>query len=131
MSNNTSLTVSTILQTLNSNFSPSTRHFYGGNSTNDSAANNVVNGINTTGDITNALSLTAPAGAVAYTPAQVRAAYGISSLSLDGTGQTIAIVDAYDDPNIFQAAGRVRHPVRPDRLRADARTTSTGRRPRS
>ena len=25
------------------------------------------------------------------------------SLSLDGTGQTIAIVDAYDDPSIFQA----------------------------
>ena len=30
-------------------------------------------------------------------------AYGISSLALDGTGQTIAIVDAYDDPSIYQA----------------------------
>jgi hypothetical protein len=38
------------------------------------------------------------------TPAQIRGAYGISSISFDGitgdgTGQTIAIVDAYDDPN--------------------------------
>jgi hypothetical protein len=46
---------------------------------------------------------TAPAGTVAYTPAQIRAAYGINNLSLDGTGQTIAIVDAYDDPDIYQA----------------------------
>ena len=30
-------------------------------------------------------------------------AYGINNLALDGTGQTIAIVDAYDDPDIFQA----------------------------
>ncbi len=35
-----------------------------------------------------------------YTPAQVRDAYGFDKLSYDGTGQTIAIVDAYDDPNI-------------------------------
>ncbi len=53
--------------------------------------------------IADGLNLTAPAGSVAYTPAQIRAAYGISSLSLDGTGQTIAIVDAYDDPAIFQS----------------------------
>ncbi len=45
----------------------------------------------------------APTGTVAYTPAQIRDAYGISNLSLDGTGQTIAIVDAYDDPDIYQA----------------------------
>jgi hypothetical protein len=38
-----------------------------------------------------------------YTPAQIRSAYGINNLSLDGTGQTIAIVDAYDDPNIYQS----------------------------
>jgi hypothetical protein len=31
------------------------------------------------------------------------AAYGFSSLSLDGTGQTITIVDTYDNPNIYQA----------------------------
>ncbi len=43
------------------------------------------------------------AGSVVYTPAQIRGAYGINNLPLDGTGQTIAIVDAYDDPVIFQA----------------------------
>jgi hypothetical protein len=52
----------------------------------------------------------APAGyssPVGYAPAQVRHAYGFDSLSFnygavaaDGSGQTIAIVDAYDDPNI-------------------------------
>src|SRR5690349_1176516 len=41
----------------------------------------------------------------AYTPAQVQLAYGFNqvrfgSVQGDGTGQTIAIVDAYDDPNI-------------------------------
>jgi hypothetical protein len=40
---------------------------------------------------------------LAYTPAQIRTAYGINNLSLDGTGQTIAIVDAYDNPAIIQA----------------------------
>jgi subtilase family serine protease len=35
-----------------------------------------------------------------YTPAQVRHAYGVDTLSQDGSGQTIAIVDAYDDPTI-------------------------------
>jgi hypothetical protein len=44
-----------------------------------------------------------PAGAL--TPAQIRTAYGFNNIvfgstSGDGTGQTIAIVDAYDDPNI-------------------------------
>jgi subtilase family serine protease len=47
-----------------------------------------------------------PAG---YSPAQMRHAYGFDQISFpsggntvagDGTGQTIAIVDAYDDPNI-------------------------------
>jgi hypothetical protein len=45
----------------------------------------------------------APGGTVAYTPAQIRTAYGLNNLSLDGTGQTIAIVDAYDDPSIYLA----------------------------
>lgn len=40
---------------------------------------------------------TAPAP---YTPAQVRHAYGFDRLNLDGSGQTIAIIDAYDDPTI-------------------------------
>jgi hypothetical protein len=60
--------------------------------------------------IANSLSLSAAAGTVAYTPAQIRAAYGISALdavgpnaTLDGSGQTIAIVDAYDDPSILTA----------------------------
>lgn len=40
-----------------------------------------------------------------YTPAQVDAAYGFNRVSFngvagDGTGQTIAIVDAYHNPNI-------------------------------
>jgi hypothetical protein len=34
------------------------------------------------------------------TPAQVRHAYGIDQLRQDGTGQKIAIIDAYDDPTI-------------------------------
>ena len=53
--------------------------------------------------VANTVTLSSPTGTVAYTPAQIRAAYGINNLSLDGTGQTIAIVDAYDDPSIFQA----------------------------
>src|SRR3954454_15771748 len=41
-----------------------------------------------------------------YTPAQIKKAYGFDQLTLangvvgDGSGQTIAIVDAYDNPNI-------------------------------
>jgi hypothetical protein len=38
-----------------------------------------------------------PAG---YWPAQLRHVYGFDKLTLDGSGRTIAIVDAYDDPNI-------------------------------
>jgi subtilase family serine protease len=43
---------------------------------------------------------------VVYTPAQIKQAYGFNQIQLpggqtaDGAGQTIAIVDAYDDPNI-------------------------------
>jgi hypothetical protein len=46
-------------------------------------------------------------GGVGLTPDQVRTAYGINSITFsggtitgDGTGQTIAIVDAFNDPNI-------------------------------
>lgn len=35
-----------------------------------------------------------------YSPAQIRHAYGFDALSQDGSGQTIAIIDAYDDPNV-------------------------------
>ena len=36
----------------------------------------------------------------AYTPAQLRHAYGFDQVSNQGSGQVIGIVDAYDDPNI-------------------------------
>ena len=44
----------------------------------------------------------APPGA-ALSPQQIRAAYGINLLSQDGTGQTIAIIDAYDDPKLVSS----------------------------
>jgi hypothetical protein len=53
--------------------------------------------------IANSVTLDAPSGTVAYSPAQIQNAYGLIALPLDGTGQTIAIVDAYDDPSIYQA----------------------------
>ncbi len=42
----------------------------------------------------------------AFTPAQIRQAYGFDQVRFgstqgDGTGQTIAIIDAFDDPNII------------------------------
>ena len=66
---------------------------------------------------------------IGYTPAQIRAAYGINNVVFgtvtgDGTGQTIAIVDAYDDPAFVnstdpnfshQRPGPVRPDVRPAR----------------
>jgi subtilase family serine protease len=36
----------------------------------------------------------------AVTPAQIRRFYGVSSLGNTGSGQTIGIVDAYDDPTV-------------------------------
>jgi subtilase family serine protease len=38
----------------------------------------------------------------AFTPAQIRHAFGFDKTWWSGQGQTIAIVDAYDDPNIAQ-----------------------------
>jgi subtilase family serine protease len=38
------------------------------------------------------------------TPAAVRHAYGFDQIVGDGAGQTIAIIDAYDAPNIFKDA---------------------------
>jgi subtilase family serine protease len=43
------------------------------------------------------LATATPAG---YSPVQMRAAYGFNGVSSTGAGQTIAIVDAYDDPTI-------------------------------
>jgi subtilase family serine protease len=45
---------------------------------------------------------TAPTG---LSPAQVKAAYGFSTSSTAGTGKTIAIVDAYDDPTAEKDLG--------------------------
>src|SRR5689334_6711173 len=47
----------------------------------------------------------AGASSTAYSPQQIAAAYGINGISFsgvpgDGSGQTIAIVDAYSDPDI-------------------------------
>ncbi len=36
-----------------------------------------------------------------YSPSQIRHAYGFDQLANNGNGQTIAIVDAYDDPNAW------------------------------
>jgi len=44
-------------------------------------------------------ALKKPAVPYGYSPADLRAAYGLTALSLSsGVGQTVAIVDAYDDP---------------------------------
>jgi subtilase family serine protease len=37
---------------------------------------------------------------IGFTPAQIRAAYGFDQVAYTGAGQTIAIIDAYNDPNI-------------------------------
>ena len=49
------------------------------------------------GDETVPLSFGGPVG---LTPRQIRTAYGITGIAGNGAGQTIAIVDAYDDPNV-------------------------------
>jgi subtilase family serine protease len=47
----------------------------------------------------------ATAGPTGLTPVQTRRAYGFDQLSNAGAGQTIGIVDAYDDPNIESDLG--------------------------
>lgn len=52
-----------------------------------------------------AISPSATSGPTGYTPAQIEQAYGINQISFsgvtgNGSGETIAIVDAYDDPTI-------------------------------
>ena len=39
--------------------------------------------------------------AAVYSPTQIRHAYGFDKLPYDGAGQTIAIIDAYDDPKVY------------------------------
>ena len=46
------------------------------------------------------LNFFAGSGFSIYSPAQIRHAYGFDQVSLNGAGQTIAIVDAYDDPTV-------------------------------
>ena len=53
----------------------------------------------------NGAAAMATSGPTGYSPAQIRTAYGFDSVSFagaaaDGTGTTIAIVDAYDNPNV-------------------------------
>ncbi|MGC8642287.1 MAG: hypothetical protein ACP5XB_20690, partial [Isosphaeraceae bacterium] len=50
----------------------------------------------------------APISAYGFTPQQVRTAYGVDRITFgpivgDGSGQTIAIVDAYDDPGLVSS----------------------------
>jgi subtilase family serine protease len=47
----------------------------------------------------------AASGPTGITPAQVRLAYGFNNIANQGEGQTIAIVDAYDHPNIESDLG--------------------------
>src|SRR6202041_704579 len=49
----------------------------------------------------------APAGppSTAFAPAQVRHAYGFDQVTNEGAGQTIGIVDAYDDANVASDLG--------------------------
>jgi subtilase family serine protease len=37
-----------------------------------------------------------------YTPQQIKGAYGLSGTSYDGSGQTVAVIDAYASPTIVQ-----------------------------
>lgn len=41
-----------------------------------------------------------------YTPAQIKGAYGIADSGYDGSGQTVAIIDAYAAPTILQDANQ-------------------------
>ena len=55
-------------------------------------------------DLGEVTPLISPPSAYSLTPAQVKAAYGFDQITGDGTGQTIAIVDAYDAPGIYTDA---------------------------
>src|SRR5579871_742594 len=66
------------------------------------------------------------------TPTQIRNAYGFNQIQGDGSGQTIAIVDAYDDPNIaqdlqaFDAAFGIANPPSFTKLGQDGTTNLPG-----
>ncbi len=46
------------------------------------------------------INFLASTGYAVYSPAQIRHAYGFDKVNFTGAGQTIAIVDAYDDPTV-------------------------------
>jgi len=56
------------------------------------------------------LATTSPTG---KSPTTVRTAYGFSQLTQDGTGQTIAIVDAYGSPTAAKGLRRILQQIRP------------------
>jgi hypothetical protein len=67
------------------------------------SSNSTATGLNSSAAIISSLAnlgTTSPSSS-AFTPQQIRAAYGIDLLSATGAGQTIAIIDAYHDPNII------------------------------
>jgi subtilase family serine protease len=45
---------------------------------------------------------TLPFAPCGYTPQQIKGAYGLGSTGLDGSGQTVVIIDAYASPTIVQ-----------------------------
>src|SRR4029077_17523735 len=45
-------------------------------------------------------TLPLPVAPCGYTPTQIRGAYGLGASSLDGSGQSVAIIDAYASPTI-------------------------------
>lgn len=49
---------------------------------------------------------TLPYAPCGYTPAQVKGAYGLSQTSYDGSGQTVAVIDAYASPTILSDANQ-------------------------
>ena len=93
VANNTVLSIMRLLQLTNANTAVGAAVSNG--------ASSVFNGITSAGKVNASVGLSATDNG--FSPDQVRTAYGINDLSLDGTGQTIAIVDAYDDPGIFQS----------------------------
>lgn len=49
---------------------------------------------------------TLPYAPCGYTPQQIKGAYGLGSTTLKGSGQTVAIIDAYASPTITQDANQ-------------------------
>ncbi len=95
-----SLTVLQILQIVNNNFSPSTGNFYGGDQTKTSAANNVLNGINTNGDI----NIVADGGSVS---SDLGAALLLRSIADLKTGIILVAVDPLDGDQAAAELARI------------------------